>query len=392
MGHVQLLTTCLILQMGLVACSQNTTTYPPSEKDSLSRRIEPQQQATRVIVNSDQIQPFADDDDLDQVDTSRLSEYLSPTMGASYKPNVQEYRKKLSLKADEVMFFGEYDQSGEHSSVDISRTEFLAKANDLAINHLRALKTPSAISERGEYETTAEYRQRQASALAQHQQNTARAFVDLTRIEDTLNLSGYVWVLKQADSDRFHEMRYDVDHEMLHLRTLSTKTTEDDIERSPFYDFPKTLYSLEIQAHLPRAQAQQQFEQLKDGITLAFILKMDQHKRLSLDRIALLNSYTAPVVIQPEVIKFTDILVEATKTRNEETGYDERAFFYTTQNERLLKLKQPYAFQFGIESYRPPQKIQDRPVQDVSYHNIEELQSRAVEMWPKKGEWQCASV
>lgn len=390
MGHVQLLTTCLILQMGLVACNQNTTTYTPSEKDSLSRRIDPAQYQTMLIVSNEQVTPLDEEYEhfnFQQFEASLLSEYLQPTN--SIRAQVQQYRQKLGLKADEIIFFGKGDSNEEKPSIDIRQTEFLATANDLAINHLRSLKTQAMISEQGQYETSAEYAQRQAQANAQHQQRSSHAIVDLSRIEDALNLSGYVWVLKQADSDRFHEISYDADQEMIRLRTLITDTSEHGINHTAFEKFPQTLHALEIQAHLPIEQAKKQFDDLKSGTTLAFIMRMDQNKRLSLDRIALLSRNPNPVVIEPKELKFSDILVEVTKTRNEETGHDEYETFYSTHNEQVFKLKQAYPFQFGIKNYRLPHmrpRQSSTPVQPIL---SDELLSRHVPTSLQRGQSLC---
>ena len=102
---------------------------------------------------------------------------------------------------------------------------------------------------------------------------------------------------------------------------------------------------------MPIEQAKKQFDDLKSGTTLAFIMRMDQNKRLSLDRIALLSRNPNPVVIEPKELKFSDILVEVTKTRNEETGHDEYETFYSTHNEQVFKLKQPYPFHFLLSHF-----------------------------------------
>lgn len=127
MGHVQLLTTCLILQMGLVACNQNTTTYTPSEKDSLSRRIDPAQHQTMLIVSNEQVTPLDEEYEhfnFQQFEASLLAEYLQPTN--SIRAQVQQYRQKLGLKADEIIFFGKGDSNEEKPSIDIRQTEFLS--------------------------------------------------------------------------------------------------------------------------------------------------------------------------------------------------------------------------------------------------------------------------
>lgn len=342
MIHGRILTTCLLLPLCISACSkQDSKLYIPDKEDQLSKRIDLTAHPRPVVIAGQKITALHLDKMSDEIFLQDFQNYIVDTKGA--KKSFLALRQQLKLRPDQILLFGvrKKDSIGI-PIVDLTNPDLFSRANSLAIQHLALLKR-SSIPEKDPYETTDTYQQRIKAKQQQTEKLTAKANIDLGRIEDALNFSNR-WIEIPDYFDQLNRIDYDADQALLTIQTTAPVIHEDDLR----------MASEDALIRLKRFQVKASAEQAKSLISawdnreqtsvyMAFVLDY-QPEGLVIDRIVLMEylgmdqQFRVIEQLKPQQIYVEDVRPDLTLVQ-----------------QQVIPLQQIRPFQFGMFTYAETQ-------------------------------------
>ncbi|WP_436860993.1 hypothetical protein [Acinetobacter haemolyticus] len=342
MIHGRILTTCLLLPLCISACSkQDSKLYIPDKEDQLSQRIDPMANPRPVVIAGQKITTLYLDKTSDESFLRDFQNYIVDTKGA--KKTFLALRQQLRLRPDQLLLFGV--RKKDHTEipiVDLTSPDLFSRANSLAIQHLALLKA-SSIPDKDPYETTDTYQQRIKAKQQQTEKLTAKANIDLGRIEDALNFSNR-WIEIPDYFDQLNRIDYDADQALLTIQTTAPVVHEDDLR----------MVSEDALIRLVRFQVKASAEQAKSLISvwdsraqasvyMAFVLDY-QPQGLAISRVVLMEYLGMDQQFRViEQLKPQQIYVQ--KVRPD----------LTLVQQQVIPLQQIIPFQFGISSHAETQ-------------------------------------
>ena len=370
MKDVHPLFVCVLGSFLLIGCGNkqaSTESLHPDENAALSQRLEPSQRP--ILIEAKAFKPFLRSEQDIGSDVSGFRKYIHQNDRAA----LLKLRTKLQLKPDQLLVIGQGQSSGTLILSDFLQNDLFASANDLVINHVRSLKTPTIGEGKGEFETTEQYQQRQQAEQAKLKKITANLHVDIGRLEDALNYLSAPIRFKVNTTSQGGFANYDADRQLVYLQSLS-----------PTDGYMKHPPTLNLVFSASPENAELIINQLKNDFNernrLGFVFRMQQGQLL-IDRLIVYQSdvddsyYSSVMTIDPVQLYLAESVV----------GRADDA-----QQPAVLPfpLKQKLPFQFGFKHYHDPDLSKPEPVLASRALTVDEVTQLSLGMTASEAEGQ----